>query len=130
MALDKNDLTPMIGIPYEELNCWGVARQFYASYLGIELKHYTEIHDPDAETTRQLISTNVGDFICIDDCELKFGDLILIRMFGVESHIAVYIGDGKMLHTQKKTGSVIDRIERYENRITGFYRVKKGVRIC
>lgn len=65
----------------------------------------------------------MGEFDKVEDP--KFGDLILIKIKGIESHIAVYVGEGKMLHTSRATGSIVERIERWNPRIVGFYRVKR-----
>lgn len=126
------DFTTLIGIPYAQLNCWELAREFYKRMFGIELKHYYEGSDtPNRDETRNLIYTNVGDFVHVkDNSEAKFGDLILIRLLGVESHIGIYIGEGRFLHTNMGSGSVLDRLARWEKSIVGFYRIKEGTKIC
>lgn len=128
--MDAPDVSLLVGIPYEEMNCWDIAREFYKRVFGIELKHYCQDKDPERKEVKNLIYTNVGDFEMVLKGQIKMGDLILIKLYGIECHIAVYLDDGLMLHTQKKTGSIVDRIERYENLIVGFYRVKKEMRLC
>jgi len=54
----------------------------------------------------------------------KFGDILLIKLFGVESHIAVYLGNGFILHTSKHSGCLVERVARWEKLIVGTYRVK------
>jgi cell wall-associated NlpC family hydrolase len=101
------------------MNCWELTRQFYKQCFDIELKHFSS--DPrDRKATESLIYTNRGEFTKV---ELpSFGDIILIKILGIESHIAIYIGNGLMLHTSEKTGSVIDRTDRWVKTITGYYR--------
>jgi cell wall-associated NlpC family hydrolase len=118
-------LTPkyskLIGISYSELNCWDIAREFYLLTYGIELKRYYDDLPSSRDTTKNLIYTNIGDFIVVDNPE--FGDIVLIKLFGVESHIAIYLGDGKMLHTSIALGSHIDSINKWKKLIVNYYRV-------
>ena len=39
-------------------------------------------------------------------------------------HMAVYIGEGYIIHSLIKTGVVIEKLSRYEHRIEGYYVVK------
>jgi cell wall-associated NlpC family hydrolase len=111
----------LIGIPYLQLDCWGIAREFYALQYGIELKRYYDEIPQDRDLASNLIYHSKGDFIRIDSPE--FGDLILIKLFGVESHIAVYLGGGKILHTSKNHGCHIDSLAKWQKLVTSYYRV-------
>lgn len=113
----------LIGIPYEVADCWGVAVRFYKDVLDTELKNYYDVVPNDVKVTNNLIHSNKGDFVEVFD--RQFGDIILIRLEGVEAHIAIFLGRDKILHTQKKTGCIIERIGRWEKRIVGFYRIKQ-----
>jgi len=117
------DYSNLIGIPYEEKNCWDICRDFYLEILGVELKSYFDgVEVPSKEITNSLIYTNLGDFIRVEGP--IFGDLVLMRIFGIDSHIGIYIGGGKLLHTSKATGSHIDRVSRLGKLITGYYRLR------
>jgi cell wall-associated NlpC family hydrolase len=111
----------LIGTPYEVLDCWGIAREFYIMEFGIELGRYYEEIPNDRDIARDLIYTNKGDFKKV--LVPAFGDIILIKLFGVESHIAVYLGEGKILHTSKHHGCYIDNLSKWEKLVTSFYRV-------
>lgn len=113
----------LIGIPYEKKDCWALAREFYQSELGVELKHYFDGPPPDRKDVEALIYSNRGDFVKVEDGTLEYGDLILLKIFGVECHISVYIGKGQMLHTTRGSGSVIDRLSRWGKMISGVYRL-------
>lgn len=113
----------LIGIEYSKMNCWDIAVAFYRNVLGIEIGTIYSGPTPPKEVTRNLIYSNSGDFEKVESPE--FGDIIILKMFGIESHIAVYLGDNKMLHTSKNTGSVIDLVSRWQKVIVGFYRVKR-----
>lgn len=112
----------LIGIPYEKKDCWAIARDFYSQVLGIELKHYYEDSGQRPEHAENLIYTAMGDFAKVD--KPQYGDLILIRIAGVECHIAIYLGVGKMLHSSKYKGSVIESMGRWMPVIVGYYRPK------
>lgn len=122
------DYSKFVGIPYEEKNCWELCRDFYREILGVELKTYFEGPVPTKEITKSLIYTNLGDFIRVADGEkLLVGDLVLMKIFGIEAHIGVYLGQGNVLHTSKVVGSNVDRVGRLGKLITGFFRMRAGI---
>jgi len=117
-------IAKMIGTPYEVLDCWGVAKEFYSLELGVELKHYYKDAPNDSGIANNLIYSNMGDFHKVEGLP-KYGDIVLIKLMGIESHIAIFLGGGKILHTSKKTGCVIDNIyPKWEKAITGYFRIK------
>lgn len=119
----SGDYSKFVGIPYEKKNCWDLVVSFYQEIMGVSLFHYYQGPTPAEKlTTKNLIYTNMGDFEETKDP--KFGDIILVKLYGIESHIAVYLGNGKMLHTTRGAGSIVDRVARWEKMIVGFYRVK------
>ena len=116
-------LASLVGTPYTELDCWGVVRELYKRCFDIELNNYYDLPPNDIHKANKLIYTNKGDLIKVEG-EPEFGDIILIFLFGVECHIAAYIGDGKILHTNQNSGCMIDKYSRWERRISGVYRIK------
>lgn len=120
--MNTSALKTLIGIPHSQMHCWDLTKEFYRKVLGVELKHVAE--DPKGAAERQnLIWTSVGDFQRVS--EPRYGDIILIKVKGLESHIAVYLDDGLMLHTTESTGSVIDRTHKWARTFVGFYRPKE-----
>lgn len=118
-------LLKYIGRPYEEYNCFDLVKEFYADFYKLDLKHYFEGTDvPDKNTIQSLIVTNKGDFVEVSD-RPHFGDIVVIRLYGVECHIGVCVNSKEFLHSLKKTGSSLDRLERYHRVIAGFYRHKE-----
>lgn len=105
------------------MDCWGIAREFYKLAFNTELKSYYETIPNDNSKARDLISSNRGDFNLVTTP--KFGDIMLIKLMGLECHIGVYLGDGLFLHTQHGTGCIIDRVTRWEKMISGYFRVKE-----
>lgn len=49
--------------------------------------------------------------------------IIELSVHGEPLHVGVYIGDGMMIHTTKKTRVVIEPLAHYKNRILGYYKV-------
>lgn len=117
------DYSNLIGVPYAKMNCWEVCKAFYSQVLNLELKHYYEEKPTDRTYIRDLVRTSEKDFNKVRSP--KFGDLILIRLYGVESHIAVYLDNGLFLHTTKSTGSCIDRVAKWSKMIVGYYSLDK-----
>lgn len=114
-----------IGIPYSKKDCFNLAKDFYKQELGLELKHYFDELPKNRNEMCALIYTHKGDFKKVRSPE--YGDIILLKIKGIESHIAVYLGNGLMLHTTEKTGSVIDRLSRWVNMVSGYYTLRDVV---
>jgi cell wall-associated NlpC family hydrolase len=114
-----------VGIPYNKKDCFNLAKYFYKEEFNIELKHYFDDLPKNRNEMCSLIYTHKGDFKKIKSPE--YGDLILLKIRGVESHIAIFVGEGLMLHTTEKTGSVIDRLSRWANMVSGYYTLRDVV---
>jgi len=122
----KEDYSKLIGTPYSEKDCYGIIVEFYKVVFGIDLSRYYDEIPKSRDVAKNLIYSSMGDFREIKDAKaIQFGDLILIKIFGVESHIAVYLGDDKMLHSTLHSGCVVERVLRWKHLIVGYYRVVK-----
>jgi cell wall-associated NlpC family hydrolase len=121
----ERNLSHYIGRNYEQVNCWDLVREFYLKEFGIELRQY---YGKDLTSTEQqsLILSNRGSFTKVADPQ--FGDLMLLKLYGIECHIGIFIGEGKFLHSIKTTGSVLDSLDRYKHLISGYYRHWAGAR--
>ncbi len=124
--MGAKDYSKFVGISYKELNCWDLAVKFYYEILGIDLRNFYSGPVPDRVSTKNLIYTNIGEFERVERPE--FGDIILMKFRGIESHIAIYVGGGKFLHSTVVSGSVIDRVSRWHLLVVGYYRVKPEVK--
>lgn len=122
----QDSFKELIGTPYIEKDCWGIVVEFYKIVMGIDLKRYYDDIPSNRDIAKNLIYSNMGDFLKIEEKDAKFGDIILIKLYGVESHISVYLGEGKMLHSTLHSGCVIESISRWKNLIVGYYRVDKN----
>jgi cell wall-associated NlpC family hydrolase len=119
----KADYACLIGVPYKELDCFGVVQKFYDICFGIDLGiNYSGL--PEEAKILEMVEASKGRFIEIGEEEPIFGDLILIKIKGIERHIAVYLGNDKMLHSLANTGSCIEPIYKWRNMVSGIYRVR------
>lgn len=123
MEFGKLDLRKYIGKSYEKYNCLDLVKEFYLEFFNLEVKNYYEGEVPDRREVQSLINTNRGDFIQVDK-EL-FGDLVLIRLYGLECHLGVYLGRGQFLHSIRGTGSGIERVSKYKHMLAGYYRHRR-----
>lgn len=115
----------LIGIPYGDANCFDIVRMFYREELGIDIKDLNRenLSADDRAAVESLIVASKGDFEKVDSPE--YGDIIVIKVMGLESHVAVYIGNDRMLHTYHPEGSsCVEHLGKWKTRIAGFYRLK------
>ena len=123
----------LIGIPYAEkgrdqnigLDCWGLFRVFYQQFMGIELPSFADTYQSalDHQAMAEAMNKHLpSQWIRVSEPE--FGDGVRLRIDGNPCHVAVYVGNGQILHTQTGHDSALDRLDsvRWKNRIEGFYR--------
>lgn len=92
----------------------------------MELQRYYDEVPKSRDVAKSLVYSSMGDFTKIEEKDRQHGDIVLIKLFGVESHIGVYIGNDQMLHTTIHSGCVIERLFRWRHLIIGYYRVVKN----
>lgn len=113
-------LPKLIGIPYEDLDCWGLVKLYYDKMLGVNLSldmQYTIGDKP--ESISRLIEIQKCNFREVDTPEK--GDIIVLRLLGFAGHVGIFVGDGMLLHTNHGIGSVIEKVSKWKNRIEGYY---------
>lgn len=120
------DLRKYIGRKYDEYNCLDLVREFYKDQFGLDVKQYYEGNTPGENEAASLIKTNKGDFTEAEGPR-QFGDLVLIKLYGIECHIGVVVNGTQFLHSAKRIGSCMDRLERYSKLISGYYRHREVI---
>ncbi len=118
--MEMPDLKKYVGRRYEDYNCLDLVKEFYKEFFNLEIKNYFDGAVPGRGEVQSLINTNRGDFVRVD--VPQFGDLVVIRVHGLECHLGVVVQGTKFLHSAEKIGSNIDRLERYNKLIAGYYR--------
>lgn len=115
------DLSRYIGKDYEAYDCLDLVKDFYLTEFGIKVDNYYEGRRPTAQEAQFLISCNKGSFKKVQGTP-EFGDLVTIKIYGIECHVGVVLDSSRFLHSARKIGSNIDRLERYSKMITGYFR--------
>lgn len=115
------DFSDLIGIPYSNMDCWELVREYY-NRLGITLQKYYETPPEDKNYVASLIQAESSKILKVD--KPLPNDIFTAKLLGIECHVGIYLGRGKILHTMAKSNCVIDSLERWKHRITGFYRVE------
>jgi len=126
-----------VGIPYVAhgreyagADCWGILFLFYRDMLGTPVPAYSAEMD-----AREFRHRDIGPLIA-EEREKNwrqvdtpvFGDCVLMRAGRHDSHVGVFLGQGRMLHSEGPDDpSVIQRIGdmRWRSRISGFYRLNQ-----
>lgn len=119
--ITSQEFSKLIGIPWDKLDCWGVVRKFYSLH-GKELPPYYSTRPKGLEGSEETISKVKSQYKEVPISEMRYGDILLINLMGLNSHIGVYIGNGRMLHTSIKSNSLIVRLSQWQRRIVGVYR--------
>lgn len=122
------DYSSLIGIPYENSDCLGLAKIFYRKILNIDLLLWFDYQNKLdglnskhwAIESEKMVNENKRFFK--KTTQPEFGDLILINLFGHAAHIGIFLNSKEMLHTNKQIGSHVDRINKWEKSIRGFYK--------
>lgn len=52
--------------------------------------------------------------------------IIVIKVHNEPTHVALYIGEGQIVHSVIKKGVIIEPLHRYRNRIEGYYKVSNS----
>ena len=116
------DVSKLVGIPYEKLDCFQLVKRFYKEATESQVLNPIEAGEGNWENS-VLIQSNKGKFKEVSTP--KYGDIIVIKVHGLECHLGVYLERATFIHTTKKTGSIIDQVGRWHKLITGFYRLEE-----
>jgi cell wall-associated NlpC family hydrolase len=109
-----------VGKPYTTYNCWDLVKNLYNDIYDLDVHQYYGLDVPDYKECESLIKTNKGEFFKVERSQP--GDIMLLRVLGIECHIGLFIGSGRFIHSLKTSGVVIDSVSRYSTRVTGYYR--------
>lgn len=129
-------LDRFVGIPYvqngreyEGSDCWGVVYLYYRDVLGKLIPTYSAEMEARQFTNRDIgpLLTAERDLHWHSVEHPQAGDCVLMRAGRHNSHVGIYLGNGRMLHSEGPEPSVIERVDgmRWRNRISGYYRLNK-----
>lgn len=113
------------------LDCWGLVRLIYKERFEIDLPdladRYAGTENKDGAALAAVVAEVKQDWREIGKGRERLGDVIVLRCAGEPMHVGLIVGDGMMLHTQRRSGvslEVWDGIK-WRNRVVGFYRHAK-----
>lgn len=116
-------ISQYVGLEHDQVDCWDLVRDFYKDVFEIELSSYDKTPNMGKLELQTLISAKTGDFTKIESRkEWDLGDILVMKIFGFENHIGLYIPDDKILHSTRKSGVVFESISRWSSLISGAYR--------
>ena len=116
----------LLGVPFkvhgrgrDGLDCWGLAIEVFRRY-GTRLPDcWYENLDDKAEIRGRLEGSVEYRTLDME----KEPCLLLIRVDGNPNHVAVYIGEGYLIHATRRYGVAVEPVGRYRERIEGIYDV-------
>ena len=126
-----------VGIPFKSggrtsdgCDCYGLVRMVLKNEYSLILPMLDGkyIDALDTETTKELFRQYVP-LLCGDKIEKPEEKAIaVIKTQGLATHVALYAGDGFIIHTMLNTGTVCERLSNptLTGRIEGWYRVSEG----
>lgn len=108
----------------EGLDCYGVVLLYYKVFKNITL--IDPFYDNISTTEKEKVGNILLDGLPLTKLDKPKKDCIVsIQSGGKLSHIAIYLGQGMILHSTKATGCVISNIQRFTNCINGYYTIKE-----
>ena len=120
-----------IGLEYKDrgrgpdsFDCLGFVGHVYLRELGIALPDFLDAYHSaeDSRGCAEAINKRKVDWAPVDKPEPL--DLMLFKVFGLPTHVGLYLNEWDFLHCFKGTGSCIERhlASGWGNRLLGFYR--------
>jgi len=115
-------------------DCFSIVRDYYYKELNINLpniiREYGFWNDREVggilKPAEDIINNNLNDFIKTDINNIEKGDIITMNIQGkVTNHLAVYIGNGLILHHLNSKLSTREPVYGYMNMIENIYRWEK-----
>lgn len=131
---------PYVGLPYRNkgrgefvsgrpgFDCWGLLVHVLRAEFGIELPDYLDLYDDAAATAangRALAAALPRYALCaVPRAGARVGDVVLLKVKGWPAHVGLIVARETMLHIEKGTDSVIERLDslRWRGNVVGIFR--------
>ena len=113
------DLSKYIGKNYEEYDCYSLFRAIQKE-LGYDLPEFKRCSNPYAVAVDAELE-KLTRYVRLDKPEMYCA--VLMYNHGIPSHIACYVGDGRIIHSTSERGVCIDDLNMSE--VEGFYGVRQ-----
>jgi len=114
------------GKSFTGADCWGFVVLYFENTLGTQLRDYKDIIPPAYADVR-------NSDIFLDNAETEFEKVETLRendciLLNVDSktpnHVAIYIGNGKIIHMIHPAGVVVSRLAEWQSKVHGYYRYR------
>lgn len=113
----------------EGCDCWGLARLIYKERLGIDLPIFLDYKNTkDGKSISQIYESEYKHWKNIKLGEEKSYDILVFKIMGLPTHIAIVVDKGLMIHCEKGCGTHISEYNRevqWKTRLAGVYRYVK-----
>jgi probable lipoprotein NlpC len=129
-----------VGLPWQErgltragIACWGLAHLVYAEQLGITVPDYAadiaSTKDRDKVAAAFADGTGAGPWVGVAPNAIRDFDILVFRIGGIEAHVGISAGRGRMLHASRGVGSCLAYTTRtpWSQRLAGAYRHQEMV---
>lgn len=125
------DYNYYIGLPYKDngrdesgIDCWGLVRLFYKREYSIELPSYTDEYSGRADPQLSAIVQNYRPDSWARISNPEPGCVILFNILGQPTHVGIYIGDNKFIHSRGGLDSVVESLTnfKWKTRVEGYYK--------
>lgn len=109
------------GRDYSGIDCYGLVRLVYKEELGIDLPSFIE-EGINPERTQELILQYREGWEPTET--ISTGDVVIFKVMGVDSHIAIAISPTHFLHARQGYESAIESFSspKWKNRLVGSYK--------
>lgn len=113
----------------EGCDCWGLARLIYKEELGIDLPLLLNYKNTkDGRSIADLYEEEHLRWVEIPKGEEQPFDVLVFKILGLPTHVAVVVQKGLMIHCEKGCGTHIsdyNREKQWYQRLAGIYRYVK-----
>lgn len=127
-------ITSLTQIPFIEggrdengCDCWGLVVVFYDKIFNKQLPFYGNVYYKNKENYNKTCS-DINDIVdneglLKETTNPKFGDIVILNVFGRPLHIGIIIDNTRIIHTGRNTGVVIEKLTgaKWKSRIMGYY---------
>jgi cell wall-associated NlpC family hydrolase len=117
----------MIGIKYKDfgrdekgLDCFGAVIYYYKNFLNKNVEDY--FYDDIKNIGLEQIKKMQKQWYLVQ--KLEKNDIILIDSIFSETHVLIYIGNNKVLHSSMKNGVCIENLQKFKTKIKSIYRFR------
>lgn len=110
-------------------DCWGLVRLIYKKELAIDLPEFLEYKDiKDGVNIAEMYKEEHLKWETLELGDEKEFDVLVFKILGLPTHIAIVIKKGLMLHCEKGIGTHVSdyyREKQWRDRLKGVYRYAK-----